>query len=331
MPSTDGHLEDLESSTNPKDEPAVDLSAELETAESSTAPDGDQGDDLLSVVRDVVKERDGPDSASSAEGEEDEGTAEGEKAEGEDKADEDDVYHGGPLNKHPRFRDLVQKAKAFEQDAIRYQNVQSFLDTAGLSGEEAADGLVIMGLMKTNPAEAWNRLKPTIQKLLVAAGEVLPDELAQRVQAGELSHEAALEVSKARAAVQSFQASQTFAEQQRVTRESQAKVAALQNAAASWEQDRRIKDPNFDAKSELLVKEIAYLQLKDGKPTTPEGVTEQLRKAYKNVNASYRPATPPAAPQRPAIKPITGGQVAGNQRPAEMSTLEIIRANRKAG
>jgi hypothetical protein len=66
----------------------------------------------------------------------------------------------------------------------------------------------------------------------------------------------------------------------------------------------------------------------EGRPNTPEGVKAQLEKAYKAVNATFRPPAP--VPQRRPVAPVTGGQVAGNQRPEAMSTLDIVKANRRA-
>lgn len=324
MPQLDDNIQDLEPSTDPtldeNSQPGT--PGKADDAVSSPAT-GEEDADLLSVVRDVVKESRASDTASPAEGEEDNGQAAGAKKE------DDENFSDVPFHKHPRFQQLLRKSKTFEQDAIRYQNVQGFLDREGLSAEEAADGLVIMGLMKTNPAEAWARLQPTLQKLAVAAGVILSEDLQGRVQKGELTPDAALEISRARAQASSVQAAQSFQEQRRRQQEQTSFAQSLTDAAATWEQDRMAKDPNFGAKQEQLLKEVAYLQLKEGKPNSPEGVTAQLQKAYKAVNAAFRPAAPTPSP-RPAARPVTGGQVAGNQRPAVMSTLDIVRANRRS-
>lgn len=326
MPSLDDNIQDLEPSTDPTlDENAAAPKSEQAVAEAgSSSATGEDDADLLSVVRDVVKESRASDAASPPASEEETGEAAGAK-----KEEDDEAYSDVPFNKHPRFQQLLRKSKAFEQDAIRYQNVQGFLETHGLSGEEAAEGLTIMGMMKTNPAEAWARLQPTLQTLAVAAGVVLSDDLRARVEKGELTPEAAKEISREKATVKSMQAAQSFQEQRQRHQEQTNHVRSVKNAAVTWEQDRVAKDPNFSAKQDLLMKEVAYLQVKEGRPNTPEGVTAQLNKAYKAVNASFRPPAPPTP--RPAARPVTGGQVAGNQRPEGSSTLDIVRANRRAG
>ena len=164
----------------------------------------------------------------------------------------------------------------------------------------------------------------------MAAGEVLPDDLRQKVQAGEMSQEAALQVSRANAAVSATHARTSFQQQQRERQEQTAAGAALTGAAATWEDNRRQKDPNFESKLPSLQKEILFLQHSEGKPTTPQGVVAQLQKAYKAVNDALPQVRQPAPQQqkKPAIRPVNGGQVAGGQKPENLSVLDIVRANR---
>lgn len=335
MPSMD-EIDDTNSSDVSLDDAvAAEQSPAGDTAAAVSSPaEGEEDADLLSVVRDVVKESRGQsETASPAEGEEGSEAA----------ASDDDDYADVPFNKHPRFRQVVKERREFKdkltamerdaeplrQDAQRYQNVVGFLDQAGMTAEEAADMLEIGGLMKTNPVEAWKRMKPTIQNLLIAAGEVLPDDLQQRVSAGELSREAAIEVARAKAAVASVQRQQSFREQREQRTSEQNAVRSMQQAAADWETDRVKKDPNFATKLPDIQREVVYLHRTEGVPNSPEGVKEQLAKAYKTVNDRFKPAQPAPKPKA-AVRPVMGGQVAGNQQPAEMSTLDIIRANRRA-
>jgi hypothetical protein len=329
MPRDMDEIEDLEpaSSTGSTD---VAAAASKDVADapaaSSTATDANAEGSPLSVVRDVLAESRKTDAtASSAEGEE-EGRKPGEAAAPED-------YSDVPFHKHPRFQQLLRDKKEATVDAVRYRNVQRFLDDNGVEAQEAVNALEVAALAKSNPAEAWKRLKPWLQDLLVAAGEVLPQDLQQRVQAGELSQEAAYEVSRSRATVTSVEKQRSFEQQQADRRREMEAGAAVTGAAEAWEADRRAKDPNFDAKLNPLVREVAFLQATEGKPATAEGVRDQLQRAYKAVNAGFVPpvvATP--RPQvRPAIRPVTGGQVAGQAKPEPNSVLDIVRANRRAG
>ena len=330
LPDTDDKdFEDMAPSADPAlDATAADAAQAAPVADdanSSTAAPGDTEDEgLLSVVRDVMDARKPEEQAASpAEGEEDPekpGDADAKEPDNED-------YSDVPFHKHPRFQQLLRKAKASEQDATRYQNVQNFMDQNGLGAEEAADLLVIGGLMKTNPSEAWKRMKPTIQKLLVASGEVLDPELAARVQRGEIDKAAALEVSRSRATAQSLQASQSFQDRRRQQTEQQSAGQAITQAATDWEGERRAKDPNFEAKMPLLMKEVAYLQRVEGVPNSPEGVRAQLAKAYKSVVPPAAAAAPTQAAPAPkkAITPIRGGAVAGGAKPEIKDTMDVLK------
>lgn len=331
---------DVESSTaSDLDETneAAEAAAPEANADSSTATDETEVD-TLSVVRDVVaaQQEEQTEAAPSAEGEE------GSDADDATNAEQDDEnYSDVPFHTHPRFQQLLRKAKTYENDARLYRNVESFLEANNLEAQEAADVMEIAGLAKMDPQEAWKRVKPWVQNLLVAAGEVLPQDLAQRVANKELSQEAALELSRSRAQLASRDARQQI-ERQRGERQQQSQqVQVLVDTAEAWVAGRRKRDPNFAAKEDRVYERVAFLQRTEGKPNTADGVKAQLQKAYEFVN-KQQPATPkpaqaapaaaaaPAA-RRPALKPVTGGQVASNaQQPKPTSTLEVIRQHRAA-
>lgn len=308
-------------------------------AGSSAANDDEADKSTVDIVRDVVSADDkSADTASSAEGDEATGQDDGGSASHSEQGDEE--FRDVPFHKHPRFQQLVTERNSYKADAERHHNVQTFLDNNGLSSEEAADALISFALAKTDPVKAWATVKPWVQELLIAAGEVLPDDLRSRVEKGELTLDAANEISRAQAASRSAERRQTFADKQRERNDAKAKSTALVNTANKWEADRKRLDPNFGAKQIPLRKEIAYLQSIEGVPNTPEGVSDQLKRAYKAVNDSFRasPASPKpgAASQqqpparRPAIKPVMGGQHSGSAADAPKNTLDIIRANRRA-
>lgn len=329
MPQDDNFQDAASSDVSDMDDGrTAEIGAVPADAGSSAATDDTASEDseLLSVVRDAVKAEPEPDAladaASSAAGEE------GTIPNGDDKEPDNDDWSDVPFHKHPRFQQLLREHHTYKVDAERYQNVQNFLDQAGLSGDETAFGLQVMALAKTDAQKAWQEIRPWLQDLLIAAGEALPDDLKSRVSTGELTREAAAEISRARAATKSMEAKQQL-EQLNAQRRGQRETGdAVNNAVNSWVADRQKRDPNFDAKQTPLMKEVLFLQSTQGKPTTPEGVRKQLDEAYKSVNAEFK--APAAAPVKPAIKPVVGGTVAGDQQPNTQSTLDIIRAKRRA-
>lgn len=309
----------LDAGTQPQGE-------QTEGAESSAAQGDTDTGDTLSVVRDVVgdeKKVDPAAAASPAEGEEVGQTADEDAPK---KEPDNEEFSDVPFAKHPRFRQLLQQRKEFQADAVRYRNVKSFIDDNGLKDEDAAEALTVAALAIRDPKAAFERLRPWLQNLVVAAGEVLPDDLNQRVQNGDFSYEAAMEISRSRAQVKAAEFSNTFAQQQAERRQLQERAQSIVGSAESWVADRRAKDPNFEAKLPDLQREIAWLHSTEGRPDTAEGVNDQLKRAYEAVNKRYRPAMPP--PRREAKRPVTGGQVSSTgAQPVLNSTLDIVRAH----
>lgn len=295
-------------------------------AESSTAKDVSEPaeGDSLSIVRDVVeKGKQKSEAAASSATAEDDPATDG-KATKEQKERDDENFSDAPFHKHPRFKELIAQRNEFREDAQRYRNVQSFVDEHGLSAEETADLIVIGGLMKTNPAEAWKKMKPVVEQVLRASGEILPTDLAQKVNAGEVPREAAQEISRSRASVSSMEAHTRWQQERQQHAQQRNAQAQIHGAVSSWEAERQRFDPNFAAKLPGLQREIAYLHATEGKPNTPEGVRAQLQKAYDAVSKTLPSSQP--APQKKAVKPVTGGQVNGNARPEIKSSLDAVNA-----
>jgi hypothetical protein len=308
---------------------AVELDA-LEPAADSSSEASKEGEkfDLLSVVRNAVADKQEDTASPAGQSEDgDQPAAEASSEENEAVEPDDENYSDVPFHNHPRFKRLVAERNQFREGAQQYEQIQSFLSDNGVTPEEAADVLTIRALMKTNPAEAWKSLKPIVQQLLVEAGEVLPDDLKQRVARGEMTRDAALEFSRLRAAQTSAQRAGQFNAQVSQQRQQAEHVRSIQGAVASWEQSVRAKDPDFDKLSETLQKEVMWLQKRDGMPKTPEDARKMVETAYAAVKKT---ATKPAP--KPAVRPVTGGRVASGQPTGKPKTmLDVVRAARSLG
>lgn len=317
MPPENDDAVEIEKVDAAIDEVDADKAEQSTPAESSTAEDVSKPvEGTLSVVRDVVDKSRTKTEASSAEGVDAPGKEPVAKT---PKEPDNENYSDVPFNKHPRFKEVLGKLKALEPDAQRYRNVQQYIDNLGLDAKEAADTLEIGGLIKTNPVEAWKKLLPIVQKVAIAAGEMLPDDLKQMVAEGKMPREAAIEVSRSRAQVSSVTARTQWEADRAQERQATEARNAIQGAVSSWETERRSRDPNFDAKLPAIQKEVLWLQREEGRPTTVEGVRAQLQKAYEA-------AMPPqaAAAPRQAKRPVVGGQVNGNVQPEVKSTLDVV-------
>lgn len=318
--SNDSNLDDTLDPTLQGDE-GGDQDADSSDAHGDNVDEGTQG-----IVRDVVKDRQ-IDAASPA----DAAKTGTEAAAGQPKEEDNENYSDVPFNKHPRFQHLIRERNTLKGDASQYHKITGFMEQNGINNDEFAGVLSILATSKSDPVKAWEMLKPAVQNLLQAAGEVLPDNLKQRVAAGELTAEAAAEIARAEARAKSVEGHRTFEQQRRQRQEERAAGTALMDTAKSWEADRTAKDPNFAAKQPQLMKEVAYLIQTEGRPNTPEGVKAQLEKAYKAVvlpTTARRPngQAPRVGDGVNRARPSANGSAsANNLRPAPQTTRDIIR------
>jgi hypothetical protein len=298
-------------------------------AGSSAAQAKTEDEGLLAVVRDAAPaKKPDPAAASPAEGDE----AGKQPGAGQTQARDDENFSDVPFNKHPRFRQLLGERNSFKADAENFRKVDTFIRDNGMTAEEAANLLTVGAMAKTDPARAWEMAKGWVENLLKAAGEVLSPELQAAVHEGRMTQEAAYEVSRSRASVQSMQAARSF-EAQRLSRERvEGHARSITSAAQSWEDTRRERDPNFDAKLEPIHRELAWRHRNGDLPKSADEVRAQLDDVYKTVNAALgAQAAPAATPQRPAPqrqerKPVTGGSVAGGNTKAQpRNMLEVVQ------
>jgi hypothetical protein len=287
-------------------------------AASSPAPQAKDEKSVLSIVQNAVKDET---PGSSAGKERDPQAA-------QPKEPDEENFSDAPFHNHPRFRALIQQRNELRAPAESYRKIEAFCTENAIDSEEAASALNWIALMKRDPAKAWEEIKPTIQNLLGTLGEILPQDLREKVAGGQMTLEIAKALSKERAkatiatGAMSFREQQDAARQRAEAQQAQAqKAGQVSGAAREWEAAARSADADFDKKVRNLRKEVLYLQREDGVPDTAEGVKAQLAKAMKAVNAEIAAARP----RRPEVRPVTGGSTSGTPRSQPKSVLEIVQ------
>lgn len=322
--------EELETNSANVSEDQADAPVDLDTAEpgegSSPAPEGEKFD-LLSVVRSAVQDTEDSASPAGQEQEADQPPADA-SAQTEGKAPDNEDFSDAPFHTHPRFKELIAQRNQYREGAKQYEQIQNFLHVNGVAPEDAAKMLEIQALMKRDPQQAWQHLKPIVQQLLVEAGEVLPADLKQRVQRGEMTQAAAIEMSRLRAQQTSGQRAREMETRFNTEQAEAARIRSIQESVAMWEQNTRIKDPDFAKKYEDIQKEVLWLQKSQGLPKTPEDARKMVETAYATVTKRLAPVRPAKQP----VRPVTGGRSAsGNATPAPKSMLDVVQAARSQG
>lgn len=316
----------------------TDVTPDTGSTTSSVVEGGDKDRaDLLSVVRDAVQSKQPEAASPAAKDAKPEAQAEGAEKPTQDQPDP--ALENLPFSAHPRWKQVVterrtalaerdqarQELEGLKPDAERYQNVQKFLDTHGVTAEEAAEGIQIQALLKTDPVKAWEVLRPIAEKAAMAAGVILPAEIQERVRAGEMSAAAASELSKATATARAAEEARRR-DLERIENERTAQLSAtLQSSATAWAEREAKLDPTFASKQDALVDAVRSLQAQEGVPRTPEGVVEQLKRAKARVDGWMKAAAPPAAPSRKDPVLMSGGVNASTPQAKPRTAMEAVR------
>jgi hypothetical protein len=294
-------------------------------ADSSPAS-GDTEPDFLSVARSVVEAgAEAEDDTSEAEAPKEAPEAAASQAEGSDRTEQeepdDENFSDAPFHNHPRFKKLIAQRNEYRSGHEQFQQIQGYLVQNGLTGQEAAEGFEVMALLKRDPEAAWAKLKPIVQNLLVVTGNVLPDDLKSRIQRGEITRDAAMEMSRLRAGQQTLTQQQEFERQRQAQLQTHQAQQAVRTEVGSWEMAMRNRDPDFDAKYDVIEGQVLRLQRAEGMPRTPAEAKAQLERAYEAANR----VVASSQPRRPERKPVTGGRVAGAPRAEPTSMEDVVR------
>ena len=312
--------------------PAVDANP----AESSDADKSDANEaplSLLSVVQNALeKKEEAPAGSSDAKGEGDAAVAaDGDaKPEGEAAAD-GEAEAEVPFHNHPRWKQMKAERDTFKEDAENYRGIQEFVQANGLTGDEVAEGYEIMALLKRGDRESFAKalewFEPRVEYLRQQIGAVLPDDIRERVESGELDDETANELAQARATVKLNERAET----ERATREEAARAAVtaettgleMAKAVQAWEDTTKAADPDYAKKAELVITmSRSIIQERGGKyPANEQEAVELAKAAYQRVNNTFKALIP----KPKAVVPSPAGQSAVHQ-PVATSLRGAIEA-----
>jgi hypothetical protein len=269
------------------------------------------------------------DEPKSEDGKTDEAKAEG-AAEDEEELSEDDLSR---LNRKTRksVRRLLKDRAELRAElddlrpaAERFHEMRRFTDEAGLVSQEITAGFEIMRLMKHEPEKALEALAPYVQQLMQITGRLLPKDLQEQVRTGQISPEAANELSRNRARVafteqRETQRHETQVKQEQTAAQRQA-ITTMANAVTALEQTWRTSDPDYAVKS-ARVQEKVQLAIHNGQvPQTPDDAVALVKKCKAEVDTELKRFQP----KRQQMTPVTGGS-SPSAAPKPSSTLDAIR------
>ena len=236
------------------------------------------------------------------------------------------------FHKEPRFQELVKEKNTYRQEldavkplAERAKVLDNYLTANSIQPQEFQSALEYLRLLKTDPAKAYEMLKPTYEQLSEYTGEKLPQDLEARVAAGTIEPELAREL----ATMRSKEKFNTVRQQQQGASLAQQEQHAIQGSIDSWAQAKMAADPDLRPKAANAVDgkwELVDMKLRSMRQATPprnaQEAVAMVEKAYAEVNQFFGSVKP----QRSVKKPIQSQQSSQNASAVVKTGADVVRA-----
>jgi hypothetical protein len=237
----------------------------LEAAQRVMAKEGSQPSDAKPQQSGDAQK---PTPAEAAKSPEDKGAA----------AEDDDSKL--PFKDHPRWKKMssehrmLKVAKEKNEEAIKslepkakaVDDLTGYLRDNNLEREDFQNGLTIMAAIKSDPAKAYGLLRPIMDRLELATGARLPDDLKAKVEAGTVDAETAAELARTRAAearartqAESIQQRTTHDTQERERQELEGQIKVVTDTMNAWDAEWMKRDPDA-AKLRPFVEDLLMLE-----------------------------------------------------------------------
>lgn len=289
-----------------EDAPEESLSDVVSKALEGEKPEGEEDDDKGGDAEDDDPEKAEQDEAGKGESEK----AKPDSAEADDEEEDDgsDVEAGQKIP-YDRFKKVIEQRNTWkeqvqsveqERDQYRqgheqYEALQTYMREHELRTQDVVEALQIAAAMNRNPAEAARMLAPKMQQLQQYTGEILPSDLQQQVENGELTAEHARDLVRQRNETARLhrEHQRTQAERQQQDQQVQVQQAqqAMARAADQTVAELRNSDPEYDQKASLIRTTLESL-IAQRRPQTAQEATALVKEAHQRVTqevVKFRP------------------------------------------
>lgn len=222
-----------------------------------------------------------------------------------------------------RVQTLESEVEQYRYGHEQFSAVQGFMQENDLRPEDVVEALQIAAAFNRDPARAMEMLKPKVDMLQRYTGEVLPDDLRQRVEMGELGEQDAREIVRTRneAARVQQQAEAERARRDARDREQQSMRVRNAMAMAADETQREIaaSDPEYDRKAPFIQKELQLL-IQQERPQSAADAMRLVRQAHQSVTDELRKLQPkPTIRRGPSGMDGGGSSSSAAREPSSMS------------
>ena len=188
---------------------AISAALDQKTSEDPDDPDssGEDADGDLSDEKGSDAE-DAPDKGAKKPGKQPEPEDDDDDAELEDPTEEELGQFKPQVRR--RVKQLLSQrsmaraeAAELQPDAGRYRSLQKYMSENDLGDTEFADLLIAGADLKSGEPQRLqsflDRVLPLVQQALVATGQMVPSDLTEQVESGEMTEDAALAIARSKA------------------------------------------------------------------------------------------------------------------------------------
>ena len=239
-----------------------------------------------------------------------------------DKAGDDKL----PFSRHERWKELVGEKNNYRQEieqlkpaADQARALNDFMAQNQIQPAEFQAALKYLQALRTDPAAAYQMIKPTYEQLAVHAGERLPPELAAEVAAGTLSPERATQLAR----IEAQQRHQQWRQQQGQQGTQSAVGTLVQQTIGLSAQTKQQLDPDFKEGSPLWKQVDLNLR---AMPTfqSPQEAQQGFEKAY-NEAKGFLKQFQPRVKSPVSRRPPNSAAVGSNNRQLITSSDDVIK------
>lgn len=240
-------------------------------------------------------------------------------------------YEGEIKTLKPVAERMAKIDKFVDDNALSKEDMNTLFDGAvklkqhGITNEDFNASVEVMVAIRKDPNRAYELLLPVVESLASLTGDLLSPELIEQVNAGQITEEAARELSRARAG-RVIQTTQQTEAQKRTETESQQREQsqraqqgdAVATGITNWETAWKARDPDYAIKSSLwrdkMDAYIAKVTLKQ-EPIPADAkaivaIAEKFKKDVETTLLKLRPSKKPITPTPHGVGTSTGSKAA---------------------
>lgn len=224
----------------------------------------------------------------------------------EQKAEDDAKL---PFHNHPRWKEvtgqnkeLAAKVATLEPAAQQFGKITEFMDQHQLTHDEVGEGFIIMAMAKNGDPRVLQKLDEFRNKVALAIGEALPDDIKAQVESGAITEEAGKELSRARAGKAKSDADLARTRDANTQRDNADAAARqkteFQSGVDAWKVEAQKTDPDFAKKESAIARYSRAIMQERGFPKNRNEAVAIVKDAYAEVNKDFAAALPAKLPAK---------------------------------